>query len=582
MKKILRIENLGSQFLLFASILILSLAAIFLLSNNIATKILIQHTNQSGEKLLYQVHSKAEEICHNSCNTFTALLYSPTIQNYLNADEAQHVLQHKDVLSVLSNARLIQPGMEGAAIYGKDQNLLVSYGDNRDFPENLKGNVEQIVYSNLLTGEKSQPYYTIIIPIFSLTGSTYKNSIGFCMLKMGIDELENILEHSLVTETAQMIITDRNGQIIASTRGENSGQIYTPPVEENGQLLKQQDVETAGWKIISLIPEEEIRSQMNTLQIFNLITYIIIFVFASTFILLCYHRIIKPINKLQLFVQNHLQHPQARILLPVRNELQQLASDLNSMLDEKERMNREVKSMKEQMYLLELSQKQAELLAYRSQINPHFLYNTLECIQSMALCHDMEDIAGITLSLSNMFRYAVRGSHLVTLEKEIAHIREYANIIDCRFMGQIKIVFQIADDARHILIFRLLLQPFVENAVFHGLECCSYQGLIEVSAKCLDDSILNLKIKDNGCGIQPQILQNIRENWRKRSHLPTAWDTGQNIGMQNIFQRLFLIYGNEASFEIESQPEQGTEIIIQFPILEKEEFKYVMENSSGR
>ena len=121
-------------------------------------------------------------------------------------------------------------------------------------------------------------------------------------------------------------------------------------------------------------------------------------------------------------------------------------------------------------YLAEIEQKNAEMDALQSQINPHFLYNTFECICSMALYYEVEDIAEITMALSKVFRFAVKGENLVSVEEEVSYIREYAKIIDYRFMGKIDVNIEMDDSVREKRVIKLMLQPLVENALLHGLE----------------------------------------------------------------------------------------------------------------
>ena len=130
------------------------------------------------------------------------------------------------------------------------------------------------------------------------------------------------------------------------------------------------------------------------------------------------------------------------------DEISILVDNLNHMLDEKDEMSEKLRHAQRDLYETELSKQQMQVLAYRNQINPHFLYNTFECIRAMALYYDADEIAEITMALSRIFRYAIKGHNIVTVEEEIANIREYAKIIFYRFGGRIQVGIEVEEEAK--------------------------------------------------------------------------------------------------------------------------------------
>ena len=174
------------------------------------------------------------------------------------------------------------------------------------------------------------------------------------------------------------------------------------------------------------------------------------------------------------------------------------------MLDEKEILQNNVQQFQKKMYEMELSKKKIQILAYRNQINPHFLYNTLDCIRAMALYYDKEDIAEITMSLSELFRYGVRGDNVVLVEEELNHVKEYARIIDYRFAGNIRVHIQTDKAVKKKKMIKLLLQPLVENAVFHGVEKNLNGGDVFVNVELTDEGLLRFCVEDNGCGMSEE------------------------------------------------------------------------------
>ena len=182
------------------------------------------------------------------------------------------------------------------------------------------------------------------------------------------------------------------------------------------------------------------------------------------------------------------------------------------MLDNIERKNAQLQEMKEWAYQTELAKKQLQILVYQNQIHPHFLYNTLDCIRAMAVLNDQKPIAAITMALSRMFRFAVREEHIVAVEKEISYVREYAKIIDYRFNGKIKIQIEAEEQAAARPMIKMILQPIIENAVFHGLERNVGGGTVTASVAMARGDRLCLKVEDNGCGMSEEKLKVLRNS----------------------------------------------------------------------
>ncbi|MBO5371250.1 MAG: sensor histidine kinase [Lachnospiraceae bacterium] len=313
-----------------------------------------------------------------------------------------------------------------------------------------------------------------------------------------------------------------------------------------------------GWKVISRIRKSGIKSEAESnIQMINS-AYMIAIVLIIIMVGFCYFRILYRIHKIERFINQSVSEPTLRMEETKKDELGIVVASLNQMLDEKERMSLEILKSQTKMYEIELDKRQVQILAYRNQINPHFLYNTFDCIRSMALYHDVDDIAEITMALSKVFRFAVKAENIVTVKDELNYIQEYAKIIDYRFMGKIKVIIEAEEDVLKKEVIKLMLQPLVENAVFHGLEQKVEGGEVLVSVERQGDKHLRFVVEDNGCGIEPA----------KVVWLRSSLDTNLNrkgIGIANIYQRLKLFYEEDVSFEITSKLGEGTKIAIIIP-----------------
>ncbi len=220
----------------------------------------------------------------------------------------------------------------------------------------------------------------------------------------------------------------------------------------------------------------------------------------------------------------------------------------------------------------EMFYKQAELAAFQSQINPHFLYNTLESIRGQALIDDNIEIAKMVEALADFFRYSIsRKDNLVTLRDELANIQNYMMILRYRFNNRFSLDIYIDEEdkkAYDYFIPKLILQPIVENAIFHGLEECLEGGKVDIEVIVTDNSLI-LTISDNGKGMDSKSLLELNERIRMSKEYPDdskgfkQRNTG--IALPNINKRIQLLFGEEYGIYVYSTLNQGTDIEITIP-----------------
>lgn len=226
-----------------------------------------------------------------------------------------------------------------------------------------------------------------------------------------------------------------------------------------------------------------------------------------------------------------------------------------------------VNQQKEQEYSLEILKKQAELDALQSQINPHFLYNTLDSIRGQLLGVNLDSAADIIEALSNLFRYSINSKTVYnTLEQELENIRNYMRIITYRFGERIHFRDRIDDTCNCILnceMPKLTLQPIVENAIEHGLEARGRDGQITIRA-FVSAQGLHIEVSDNGSGMPSEILDELNRKFREGAPVQRAKGTG--IGLVNVNERIRLLYGGDYGLHIDSAEGLGTDVHILLPV----------------
>ena len=231
----------------------------------------------------------------------------------------------------------------------------------------------------------------------------------------------------------------------------------------------------------------------------------------------------------------------------------------------------------ERQNIIQLSTKQAEFLALQNQINPHFLYNTLEAIRGDALSAGMGNIADITEALSVFFRYTItETNNLVTIGEELDNVENYFKIQQYRFGEKLSIEVRICDEEENILQMqcpKLSLQPVIENAIFHGLERKREKGRISLMLEIVDED-LHISISDNGIGIEEKRLAELNERLERVS-VGYIVEDGEGekggIALKNVCRRIKLLFGEKYGLHVDSIQGIGTKVTLVLPVMYKKE-----------
>lgn len=553
-------NSLTKQLLVFSAGIMMSLLAAFLVTNSYVRNSVKENTLALNEKILHQIEGKLSDYYGRINDIAMVLSYSPTTKIYFEQNELERVVSRNDLDTVFANTMLLEEDIVGISLFDMDGNLIAEIGKRVDVDTSGIDLKDKIRFSNLFYPNQMRiPYYMVYCPVFDLESQQYGRQIGVSILLLKTDGMKGILTDSEVTKNAEIYLLDGNGKVIAQSGNVSTEEFSEELLEpDSGYLIQSVDTMMEQWHIVSRIPRNELSGNDSGELALIAIVYGISGVLIVMLIYFCYQNLIKRINKVDVFIQGIAECPDSRMETERDDEIGRVVSSLNRMLDDKEMMDREMQESQKRMFEIELAKKQMQVLAYRNQINPHFLYNTFECIRGMALYHDMDEIAEITMALSKVFRFAVKEDNIVTVEDEINYIKEYATIIEYRFMGKIEVDID-ADTALYSnKVIKLMLQPLVENAVFHGLEQKMGDGEVKVVIRRKwEDSIMFL-VQDNGCGIEKERLQHIRENLNDRM-------SRKGIGLANIYQRLKLFYGEHVVFEIKSRQGEGTRVMIVVP-----------------
>lgn len=242
------------------------------------------------------------------------------------------------------------------------------------------------------------------------------------------------------------------------------------------------------------------------------------------------------------------------------------------LLWKQRKLNEEKKQLEEKLQAFDQAQnelfvRQMDLKMLQNQINPHFLYNTLEAIRSEAEINDQEEIAAATETLANYFRYCINShGEPVHLFEELENVKNYFAIIRFRFYDRMKLIIDIDDEEiLQSYLPRMTLQPLVENAVNHGFENKLSDAVVTISAQ-RSEEIVYLRISDNGCGMNEEALSRLQERLSAPPEKIASGKSRHGVALPNIHYRLKLMFGEGFGLHIESVENEGTDMIVDYPL----------------
>lgn len=403
-----------------------------------------------------------------------------------------------------------------------------------------------------------------------------QQTMGFVTINVNINAFKMVLANAKANEfenSMQILIVDDEGQLIYENGGHGSelsqadqAFAHLQQIPAEGEL-KWKNIEYlytmersayTGWNTMILIPKDVVLLKQKRIQEIVVIVGLITMLLIAAVSYYLSHQMTLPLHKLMRKMSRVEQGDFNQRMEPVGgSEIGKLSGMYNLMLDSITRLIREV-------YELKLAEKNAQLSALHAQINPHFLYNTLNIMKSISRLRGIEEVAEISESLAGLFQYSMKNLHQpVTLREEIEHIDNYFKIQQHRFGSRLELAADIPERLLSASILKLTVQPLVENAVNHGLRRTKKGGRIHISA-AESGGVLTVTVADNGEGMAPERRKQLQEALGETNALNVRDDL-QGIGLLNIHQRIQLFFGGHYGLQLTSEPGAGTTVTLSVP-----------------
>lgn len=560
------------EFIFILILMVILIGTAFGVTEYIANYSAVEQARQSAQVIFQQAEERMDIYMEDIENLFMNAIYNSSVSAFFGAkDFPERWSSLNGFYQVVSNNKRISRYLENILLYDLSDELIGAQGDVV-FP--MWGTVEddqKVVYSDgLSNGKDGIIYFEVGMPVYQEIGRKGYNRIGTAWLLFNAKYLQNIVEGALPNESSAVAILDGSGKplALAGDWKEEYAEFWeTEEVKDN--LVNASVLGNTGWRIISVIPKESMSSGVTLIQKFSYMIYAMTLLIMGIIVFFMYFRIIKPVSRQIAFVSNFTKDVNQRIQVVGNNEISELARKMNEMLDDIETLNMRVIETHRQYLELEYAKKNTEMIAYRGQINPHFLYNTFNCIRGMALYRGEKDIADLTMALSSFFRYSIHGEEIITVREVLENLQYYTKIIDYRFGGKHCVRIEASEETYDQKLPKMLIQPLVENAVLHGLEP-RRKGDVWVTLK-LDGAFLSVCVKDEGQGIDKDTLSLLYDYMRSYDEMGTIKDNNVGIGVLNVYRRFRLFYGEQGFFELKSAEGEGTCVRLLLPIELSEE-----------
>lgn len=400
-----------------------------------------------------------------------------------------------------------------------------------------------------------------------------KTKQGVLLVNMNFTGIEQICKNVDLGEKGYTYIIDNNGEIVYHPRqqliyngiiSEDSKRhaayadgVHVDNFEGEKRQITVKTVGYTGWKIIGVLPVAELENaytrNTNLLWIVvigGIILLLIVNIVVSS-------RVTKPIKKLeQSVIELESNALEAEVSISGSYEVRHLGKTLKSLVINTKKLMKGI--VKEQE-----SKRKSEIDALQSQINPHFLYNTLDSVVWMIENEKYEGAITMITALAKLFRISLsKGKHIISIENEIQHVENYLIIQKVRYKNKFEYKINVEDKLLQCGTIKLIIQPFAENAIYHGLEFMDGEGMLSISVFSEDDDHLSIEISDNGPGMMPEMLEDIN-----KGNIRSSRKKGSGIGINNVRERINLYFGEIYGVNVESEPDEGTIVKIKIPKL---------------
>lgn len=523
---------------------------------------------QYSEGIIAQMNLAINKSFQNIRSIAYQLSLGSNIENYLLPENDFALYQdHQYFKQSINTMILCDEHILDIALYRADSRIMYHYlKDDTELNQVLaynrsyfEGEEQTPSFRVIYNEEKTVSYIVYVQPVKFLSRATtyWKEQIG-CLLIFVDDNLINdiLAEHD--TDILSGVYLLDSQDVIVDGIGK-----WIDDMEK--KQLEIQPIAETGWKIGYSLNDHTLFQRYNTLR-YMVATSIMIAALLFFVLFFVYnHYIVRPVSNLHrqiAFVMSGGLNK--RIRVERKDEIGSIAKVINTMLDHQKEISYRMLHTQQELYEAKLKERENELRILENQVNPHFILNTLQCICGIATIYDAQEIIDTATAMGRIFEYSLRAQESVTLRQELNIVLEYLEIVDIRFARRFLWDVDIQEKLLDIKMPKMILQPLVENAIYHGLEKKEH-GIVQIF--CEEGAgDLWIHILDNGAGIEETKLIELKKLLEDEREMQYISMKVKRIGIANTCLRIKNFFGDAYGIEIDSTVESGTEVTVHIPV----------------
>ena len=403
-----------------------------------------------------------------------------------------------------------------------------------------------------------------------------ESEIGVLLVDMDFNNVAELMKSLNDKEEGQYYyLSDSTGELIYHPRmiqisegfsdetnrmaASHSDGAYREIFNKEKREIVIQTISYTGWRIVGAIPDSALNTGMLNIKLFVILIFLLTLAIIIIINRIVTNRITYPILRLDDSVKSYETGAQGQsIYIGGSTEIRHLGRSIQANYDQIEELIKDIKIEQDE-------RRRSEIAALQSQINPHFLYNTLDSITWMVEGGKNDEASHMIQELARLFRISLsKGKNIISVSDEIQHARSYMNIQKVRYKDIFSVEFDVSPDIENACIVKLVVQPILENAIYYGVSSMDGDGEIKVRGRREGDDVI-IEVSDNGMGMPPEVAANVlTETNHVHKH-------GNGVGLVNVHNRLKLIFGDQYGLSLESEPDEGTTVRIRIPYIEMTE-----------
>lgn len=564
----------------FGVLVACALLTYFIISLRYTENTVLENSTEYTSQLIGQVNNDIDSYISYMENISFIVASNSDVRDYLftqNLNEERGKELQERIITVfqtvsdtredITNMALLPDGRESVVNDGNDKlNPYIEVSELEWYQKALAADGQAVISTSHVQNAIAGKYDWVVTLSRSISNSASPGVTGVFFVDLNYNSIRDLCERISLGDKGYIYILDEDGGIVyhpqqqliySGMKDELISEVMNTEVPsfrtKDGRLYTISRSEATGWIVVGVSYVSELMEGADETRITYLLVAMLLLTVAMLLAFLLSDKITRPIKSLELSMKEVEKGNFAHVALEVRenNEIGRLSRKFNSM-------TREIQKLMEESEREQRAKRRYELKALQSQINPHFLYNTLDSIIWMAEWGKNQEVVKMTSSLARLLRRSISNEQeVVTIEEEINYTEAYLTIQKMRYQDKLEYEIMVDPDIRNEETVKLVLQPLVENAIYHGIKYKEGKGMIQIRG-FREETGIALQIQDDGRGMDQNTLDHIFEK-----HIRDTKSNG--VGLQNVHERIRLYYGTAYGLSFESEPGKGTTVTVRLP-----------------